>query len=139
MIGKCLCGAIEFETEGKRPNLYQCHCTLCRKQGGSASNSGTIIHQSSFCWKSGENKITRYRKDTGFSSDFCSICGAPVPNQLRNTDKVWFPAGSLEDDEGLQIVAHIYTRSRADWDQIPASGQHFDEMPDIETFYNLLQ
>ncbi|MBT7953253.1 MAG: GFA family protein [Gammaproteobacteria bacterium] len=139
MIGKCLCGEIEFEIEGTIPNLFQCHCSLCRKQGGVASNAGTIVHESKFSWKSGANKVAYYKKDTGFSSNFCSSCGSPVPNQLGDTNKIWIPAGLLEGDEGQQIVAHIYTKSKAGWDNIPDSGQHFDEMPDIETFYNMLQ
>ncbi|MFT7461664.1 MAG: hypothetical protein ACI909_004367 [Planctomycetota bacterium] len=139
MIGKCLCGEVQFEIAGKMPNLYQCHCALCRKQGGSASNSATIVHESNFSWKTGADKIAYYKKDTGFSSDFCSICGSTVPNRLRESDKYWVPAGLLEGNEGEEIVAHIYTQSKAGWDRIPESGQHFDEMPDVETFYQLLQ
>jgi len=139
MIGKCLCGEIQFEIEGKLPDLYQCHCSLCRQQGGSASNSATIIHDSRFSWKSGEDKICYYKKETGFSSNFCSSCGSTIPNRLRDTDKFWIPAGLLEEDQGQQIVAHIYIASKASWDQIPESGQHFDEMPDLETFFAILQ
>jgi len=139
MIGKCLCGDIEFEIEGTITNLYQCHCSLCRKQGGAAANAATIIHASKFSWKTGSDKVIYYKKDTGFSSNFCARCGSPVPNRLRDTDKFWIPAGLLEDDEGQQVVAHIYTGSKASWDQIPVSGQHFNEMPDVDTLFNILQ
>lgn len=139
MIGKCLCGDVQFEIEGETPNLLQCHCSLCRKQSGSSANAATFVDESNFAWKSGKDKIAYFKKDTGFSSNFCSICGSPVPNQLKDTDKYWIPAGLLEDEDGLEIVAHIYTQSKASWEDINASGKHFDEMPDIESLYGALQ
>ena len=32
--GSCLCGRVRFEVTAPFPKLYQCHCSLCRKQGG---------------------------------------------------------------------------------------------------------
>jgi hypothetical protein len=43
MRGNCLCGAVEFEIVGELRRLYQCHCSLCRKQSGSTSNSSLLI------------------------------------------------------------------------------------------------
>ena len=50
MKGSCLCGAIGFEIDGPYPKLYQCHCSLCRKQGGSVSNTGLIVAADKFRW-----------------------------------------------------------------------------------------
>ncbi|PHS14894.1 MAG: aldehyde-activating protein [Kangiella sp.] len=139
MIGKCICGQVQFKLKGKTPNLYQCHCKLCRKQGGSASNTATIVDLTSFSWISSEDKITYYKKDSGFSSNFCSSCGSPVPNKLRDSDYQWIPAGLLDGDDKLLIVAHIYTDSKADWAEIPVSGMHYKTMPDLEEFLEVLQ
>lgn len=139
MIGKCLCGEVQFELCGDIPNLYQCHCSLCRKQGGSSANAATIIHESQFSWKSGEGHISYFKKDTGFSSDFCSHCGSPVPNRLRDTALYWIPAGLLEDDDELEVVAHLYTHSKASWEEIPNSGQQFEEMPSLDALVRALQ
>jgi hypothetical protein len=138
MIGKCLCGAIQFKINGDMPDLYQCHCSLCRKQSGAASNAATLVHKNDFSWLAGEDKITRYKMEDGFTSHFCSICGSPVPNPLRDTDKIWLPAGALPGDIGSQIVIHIYTESKASWEKILNEGRQYDEMPDFETLYNLL-
>ena len=138
MIGKCLCGAIQFEINGDMPDLYQCHCSLCRKQSGAASNAATLVHKNEFNWLSGEDKITRYKMEDGFTSHFCSVCGSPVPNPLRDTDKVWVPAGAFPGDIVSRIVVHIYTESKASWEKILNEGRQYDEMPDFETLYNLL-
>ena len=139
MIGKCICGEIQFELKGTIPNLYQCHCKLCQKQGGSASNTSTIIAINQFVWLSGEDKITFYKKDTGFSSNFCSSCGSPVPNKLRDSGFQWIPAGLFEKEIGLTVVAHIYTDSKASWDKIPANGVHYKTMPDLKELLTVLQ
>lgn len=34
--GACLCGQVRFALAGGARALYQCHCSLCRKQGGIA-------------------------------------------------------------------------------------------------------
>lgn len=138
MIGKCLCGAVQFEIAGNVPDLYQCHCSLCRKQSGAASNAATLVHENEFSWLSGEEKISRYKMEDGFTSHFCSLCGCPVPNRLRDTDKIWIPAGSLPGDIDSKIVVHIYTESKASWEKILNDGRKYDEMPDFETLYNLL-
>ena len=139
MIGKCLCGEIQFELLGDIPNLYQCHCSLCRKQGGASSNVATIIPEGQFSWKFGQDNITYFKKDTGFSSDFCAKCGSPVANRLRDSAFYWIPAGLLEDEIGLEVVAHIYTKFKASWDEIPIDGTHFDEMPGLQEFQSVLQ
>lgn len=138
MFGQCLCGEVQFEISGEIPNLYQCHCKLCRKQGGSSANAATIIDKDQFSWRSGEESISHYKKTTGFSSDFCSICGSPVPNKLRDSHLIWVPAGLLENDEKFKVVAHIYTQSKANWDDISSSAKLFDEMPSLDDFHEIL-
>lgn len=138
MRGKCLCGEVEFEVVGAIPGLYQCHCSLCRKQGGSSSNTATIVGEECFRWLSGKEHISSWAKDTGFRSDFCSGCGAPVPNLLRNRPYYWVPIGLLEDRQGLEIVAHTFVGSKASWDPVPLQGVHYETIPELSEFIKLL-
>ena len=138
MIGTCLCGSVEFELSGELPKLYQCHCSLCRKQGGSASNTATIVSADKLSWKSGRELISSWVKDTGFRSDFCSRCGSPVPNPLRDTPYYWIPAGLLEDTERLEITAHFFVGSKASWDLTGQQGIHYDGVPELSEFISLL-
>ena len=127
--GSCLCGEVTFEIEGPMPRLDQCHCSLCRKQGGSASNTGLIVAAGKFRWMGGEALITEWQKASGFRSHFCSRCGAPVPNPLRDTGFVWVPAGLLDDGESLEIAGQLYIDSRASWDRARGSGKEFETAP----------
>ena len=138
MRGKCLCGAIEFEITGPIPKLYQCHCSLCRKQGGSSSNTGAVVESRHFRWVSGQDRVGSFAKPTGFRSDFCSSCGSPVPNPLRKTSYTWVPAGLLEGSEELEIAVHLYVGSRASWDTAALSGAQYETMPEMLEFIRLL-
>ncbi|MEO8006270.1 MAG: GFA family protein [Betaproteobacteria bacterium] len=138
MRGKCLCETVEFEITGAISKLYQCHCSLCRKQGGSISNAATVVAIENFRWIAGQANISSFVKPTGFRSDFCSTCGSPVPNPLRNTPYYWVPSGMFDASEQLEIAVHLYVGSRASWDTAPLSGTQYDTMPEMLTFIRVL-
>lgn len=139
MRGSCLCGGVSFEIGGAMPKLYRCHCSLCRKQGGAASNATLVIHAENFRWTGGERLVSSYERPTGFRSHFCSRCGSPVPNPLADTDYYWVPAGLLDGDVPLEVGAHLFVGSRASWDVIPAGAAQYETSPPlaelIETLY----
>lgn len=137
MRGTCLCGHIEFEIVGTVPRLYQCHCSLCRKQGGAASNAAAIVANEHFRWLAGQEHIASWIKDTGFRSDFCTTCGSPVPNPLGNTPYYWVPAGLLDDTDQLKVSAHVFVGSKAAWDVIAAPGRQYETMPELAELLQL--
>lgn len=139
MKGKCLCGAVEFELDGEIPNLYQCHCSLCRKVTGSSANAAFRIGAGQLRWISGKQGVSEYVTADGFKSHFCGRCGSPLPNLTANDSAYWVPVGLLEDDAGLELVAHLFVGSRAAWDRVADGVKQFDEMPDSEALDGLLQ
>lgn len=138
MHGHCLCGQVEFEIDGGRFKLYQCHCSLCRRQAGAMSNAATIVTSNGFRWLRGAELISSWKKETGFRSDFCSACGSPVPNPLRNMPYFWIPAGLLDNNGELEVVAHLCVASKAHWDSAPGRGACYDELPNLSEFISLL-
>ena len=139
MKGECLCGSVKFEiTEGIR-NLYQCHCSLCRKATGAAANAATFVNEHAFRWVSGESGIRSYKKPSGFRSDFCSVCGSPVPNSLRDTGMIWIPAGLLEETLTSKISVHLHIESAASWEEESARGVRLAGGPEsLETLDRML-
>lgn len=139
MQGKCLCGGVRFALSGEIPNLYQCHCSLCRKVTGSSANAAFRIDLAQLTWNSGEELVQKYESESGFKSHFCSRCGSPLPNLTAADSAWWVPVGLLEETEELQVAAHLFVDSRAAWDVIAGSGEHFDEMPEAEALADLLR
>jgi hypothetical protein len=132
--GSCLCGAVRFEVSGPFPMLYQCHCSLCRKQGGSVSNTGLIVAAEKFRWLAGEDDIGKWQRSTGFRSHFCRKCGSTVPNPLRDTGYVWVPSGLLDDDAPLRIGAQLFLGSRQSWDRSTEGGMQYETAPGLQDF-----
>jgi hypothetical protein len=62
MHGSCLCGAVEFRVEDIYPKAYQCHCSLCRKQGGASSSLAIIVEARRDAY---DKPTGRLRKCTG--------------------------------------------------------------------------
>ena len=138
MKGKCNCRQVEFEIIGNLPKLYQCHCSLCRKQSGSSSNTATIIPADNIFWLSGKKHITSWKDSSGFRSDFCSICGFPVPNILKESEYYWVPAGLLKDFEN-EISVHLCVNSKATWDVINEAGKQYENVPEFAELLKMLR
>ena len=139
MQGKCLCGGVRFSLLGEIPNLYQCHCSLCRKVTGSSANAAFRIDLAQLTWESGEELVQKYEPESGFKSHFCSRCGSPLPNLTAADSAWWVPVGLLEETGELRVAAHLFVGSRAAWDVVADSGERFDEMPDAEALADLLR
>jgi len=137
MIGKCICGSVSFEVQGKLPGLYHCYCTLCQKQGGAASNAATIVYSDKFKWISGESNIQKWQKKTGFSAHFCLNCGSPVPNVFKSK-YVWIPIGLMENVNPI-VKANLWLSSKPAW-YVPAEQErNYNSAPeDIAEFIQFL-
>ena len=141
MFGKCLCGDVQFFSEIRTDpfKIYQCHCSLCKKQSGSSANSATIIEATHFKWIKNDT-IKKWQKNTGFSSHFCTSCGCPVPNSFA--DKYyWIPVGLLEFDMGLidtKVVANFCLSSKSSWHSIDTESNNFDTLPEFKDILQLL-
>lgn len=137
MHGSCLCGAVQFKVKLDRLKVYQCHCSLCRKQTGTAASSGSIVPTHHLEWLGGENFISRWVKDSGFTSHFCRVCGSSVPNQFRGNAYYWVPAG-LIDDGNLEVSVNIFTCDAVGWSQVDRRINPYESRPDVETMLALL-
>lgn len=56
--GQCLCASIHFQINKNIEAIYQCHCSLCRKQSGTHANHATIVQESDFKWITGQDNIS---------------------------------------------------------------------------------
>lgn len=126
MKGECVCGQVAYEVTTEVDKLYQCHCTICQKQTGSASQTGFFVEVEQFRWLQGENLITQYRKESGYSVSFCSVCGATVPNLFRSGDRYWLPAGAFLGLQQAKVENHIFVADKAEWDEIGGDAAQHD-------------
>jgi hypothetical protein len=125
--GSCLCSGLRFEIDGKVSGVGECHCSLCRKVSGTASNAVLITARRSLRWVQGEDLVQVYTRPTGWRTGFCRVCGSPAPLLHENGKLFAVPAGSLDDDPGTRIEQHIFVGSKAGWDEIGGDARQFEE------------
>lgn len=137
MIGSCLCGVVKFDAKVDALKVYQCHCSLCRKQTGTAASCGSVVHVDNFEWLSGEVNISKWVKNSGFTSHFCSTCGSSVPNKFRGNPYYWVPAG-LIDSPNIEVVANIFVCEGTAWSQVSANINPHETRPEVKSLIELL-
>lgn len=126
--GSCLCGEVRYTIAGSFDRFYLCHCSHCRKDTGSAHAANLFSETAKLTWLSGEGSITTYKlPGTRHARSFCAICGSALPHV--GTSGVVVPAGSLDTDIAIIPDGHIFTGSRASWDQDLSSVAHHASFP----------
>lgn len=130
--GSCLCGKINFEIEGDFDSFYLCHCGRCRKDTGSAHAANLFSNSAKITWLSGKEYIRTFTlPSTQHTKSFCSICGSSLPNMQMEGALLVVPAGSLDCDVTIEPNAHIFVKSKANWDRDLHTIQQFDKNPEL--------
>jgi hypothetical protein len=125
--GSCLCGAFQFEIDGRLSEIHRCHCSVCRKATGAGGIAVLATAARSLEWIRGEDAIRVFERPSGWRAAFCPTCGTPAP-QLHSSGKIWtIPAGCLDDDPGVRVAEHIFVGSIASWDRVPPGAAEYAE------------
>jgi hypothetical protein len=131
--GSCLCGAVTYRVDVPFLRFAHCHCSRCRKATGSAHASNLYVAPSQFAWTSGEASLVRFDLPTArsFATTFCRSCGAPLPHHTRSGREMVVPAGSLDEEPGVEPRARIFWASRAAWscgdEGLPRCDEYTDD------------
>ena len=125
--GSCLCGTVRWEADAPFARMRHCHCTMCRKAHGAPFATFLSVASDRFRLVSGAENITGYQSSPRYHRAFCSTCGSVVPS-TENGAEVDMPAGCLDDDPGIRPAMHIFTGSRAPWDNIT------DDLPRADAY-----
>lgn len=132
LTAQCICGAIKYEITGKLDvyPVYNCHCSLCRRWGGDAFRTSTLVRSKDFHWISGENKLSKYDYKGKAFKTFCSKCGTNLISTYPSRPEVFgISLGGLDQDPGVKPAAHIFVDSKAPWHDLDDDIPRYDERP----------
>lgn len=128
--GSCLCGTVRFEVLGEFDSLYLCHCHYCQKDTGSAHAANLFSQSARLTWLAGADSVTSFTlPGTCHSKSFCRSCGSALPS-TELTDLLVVPAGCLDTPVSISPTAHIFTGSRAVWDDADGDVPEFEGLPE---------
>jgi hypothetical protein len=118
--GSCLCGGVAFEVTGTPTSVNNCHCSRCRKARGTAHATNAVMPLSGVRYVRGEELLTSYMPPGAktFKHVFCRVCGSSMPRLDEHRQIAVIPMGAFDDDPGVRPGRHIFTDSKAAWDEI---------------------
>ena len=130
--GSCLCGTVRYAVDGPFNSMMSCHCSMCRKQHGSAFATYVSAPYASFRWLAGESATLSYQSSAQGKRSVCSICGSVTPMLMPEAGLALCPAGALEGDLNIEPQAHLFVGSKAPWHTITDSlPQHAEYPPEF--------
>lgn len=121
--GRCLCGGLKFQIDVGDGEIYQCHCSICRRATGSSANANLVVDSMNFQWLDEPATLSHYSVKEDWVSSFCSTCGSKAPCESSDKKFYYVPAGSLNEDHGLKVAKHIFVGSKAQWDIIGGNAE----------------
>ena len=77
-IGKCMCGAVQFEVPGEPFAMLICHCIDCRAWSASPVNGATAFKRDELTVTKGQEFIKKYNSSNGHERCWCSKCGGHI-------------------------------------------------------------
>ncbi len=121
--GSCLCGGVEFELNGEFEPRSFCHCTSCKRLSGGVGTANGGARSDEIEIVKGRELLTTYQPREGSAKTFCSVCGSNLFGggwPEREYVSVRLPA--VDSPFEGRPTQHIFTRSVAAWETLPADG-----------------
>mgnify|MGYP005810478597 CR=1 FL=1 len=126
-LGKCLCGAVSVEIKGSISDIIHCHCSLCRKNSGTAYATNGFINSKDFEIVAGKNNLTSFSFKEGRNRHFCSSCGSPVySSNADDPSRLRIRLGILDSDISERPISHNFVSSKGNWEDLDAQLPRYD-------------
>ena len=82
--------------------------------------------------------IKTYKKETGFTANFCTNCGSTLPNHVPSLALMWIPLGALDNEITPKNRLSFHIQSKALWSETMSVQQEYLALPskdDLEKFF----
>ena len=127
LVGKCLCGAVQYAVQDEFAYAANCHCSNCRRTTGSAFKPFAGIEREKLVLTEGEDQLLIFGDQSGHDAH-CGLCGSLLYSLVREAAFVHVAMGTLVDDPAIRPTAHIFVGSKAGWftitDDLPQYQEH---------------
>jgi hypothetical protein len=137
MTGRCLCGAVQYESVGEPVFALLCHCRDCQRQSGSAYAAGLRVPAAGFRVTKGEPKLYIKTADSGnqIIRAFCSECGCMLFLRVSaRPDLVAIRVGTLDDSSWFRPEADIFVQSAQPWDYMNPDTPKYPTYPPGQSY-----
>jgi hypothetical protein len=138
--GGCRCGRVRYHLAiDALPLTYACHCHLCQRWSGSAFSQHAVIPVEALTIEGSIETFEITSEGRTSVQRGCAACHGRIYN--TNTSRPGLAivrAGTMDCSEELACVAHIFTRYRQRWFEIPRGVASWSEAPEPDAFLTLV-
>lgn len=125
--GKCLCGEVKVVIKGKISDIIHCHCSLCRKNSGTAFATNGFVNVVDFEIISGKDNLSKFSFKPGRNRHFCRSCGSPVySSNEQDSARYRIRLGILDSDIIERPISHNFVSSKANWEDLDIKLPRYD-------------
>jgi hypothetical protein len=125
--GRCLCGAVRFESDTPPRRVTHCHCDTCRRALGAVVATFAAFESEAVRW-SGD--LTRYDSSEVGWRGFCARCGSSVCfGYLPRPERIYIALGIFDDPHAYPAGFHDYRSSAIEWLVL---DEHLPDVPAIK-------
>jgi hypothetical protein len=127
LVGRCLCGAVQYAVADEFVYAANCHCSMCRRATGAAFKPFAGIERDKLRLTKGGDTLLSFGDETG-NDVRCKLCGSFLYSVVRDGAFVHVAMGTLVDDPTIRPTKHIFVGSKAPWftiaDDLPQYEEH---------------
>jgi len=133
ITGRCECGKVTYQVNGKINDYSHCHCGQCRRLHGAAFASFAAVKREDFSYLSGESGLGHYASSPSYDRVFCLNCGSNILVDVDDEpDTLYLTMGTIDDNPKLPPAYHIFVGSKAPWFTITDQAAQYDTYPDVD-------
>lgn len=125
--GQCLCGAVSFKIENGISDIIHCHCSLCRKNSGTAYATNGFVNTEDFHILSGQDNLSTFSFKPGRNRHFCKTCGSPIYSSNEDDkSRIRIRLGAIDSEVTERPISHNFVTSKASWEDLDADLPRYD-------------
>ena len=122
-----MCGKVEIIIKGEISDIIHCHCSLCRKNSGTAFATNGFINSADFEITSGKGNLSTFSFKPGRNRHFCTSCGSPVySSNEQDPGRYRIRLGILDTDIIERPISHNFVSSKANWEELDVQLPRYD-------------
>lgn len=131
LLGRCLCGKIEYTVAQPPLQVVACHCAMCRRMTGSPFSVYLVVREKDLTMTRGEDASATHQVTQRTTRTFCGTCGSP----LFNLNPVTYPGlamlylGSTDRPHHHPPVLEIFCESKLEWANVGTPTKAFARSP----------
>lgn len=126
-FGRCECGTVRYETTGPLRDVFNCHCSRCRRFTGHHMAATAVAADQLRLLAS--KTLTWYEPVEGVHYGFCNRCGSSLFWKTDATSStVSITAGTLDQPTGLHTTAAWWVSEAGDYhERQPGLTEHSND------------